>query len=126
MLHAHPKSALNHSPDVVPQASLEESLTLWRGLGDPGSIARGLEEFGVVAGARGRARMALRLVGAAASLREEIGAPLSPVSEARLGRRLEPARRLLDDAEAEAAGLAGRTTTIESVIALALGCEGDP
>jgi non-specific serine/threonine protein kinase len=102
------------------RAWLAESLGLWRGLGDHRGIAEALEELGVVAEARGRARLALRLVAAALALREEMGATLSPIRQARLDRRLEQARRLLDGAEAEAARLAGRSMTAESVIATAL------
>jgi len=58
----------------------------------------------------------LRLAGAAAALRQSIGAPLTPAEQAKLEHILGLAREMLSGAEGVAAGLAGRAMPIEKVI----------
>ncbi len=67
-----------------------ESLKLFEGLGHRRGIARLLEELACSAGSQGDARAALRLAGAAAALRETIGAVLTPADQATLDQSLEP------------------------------------
>ena len=59
-------------------ALYEESLTLCRELGDKHGLAECLEGLAGVAVAQQHLERAARLLGAAAALREAIGAPLSP------------------------------------------------
>jgi predicted ATPase/DNA-binding CsgD family transcriptional regulator len=63
---------------------------------------------------------ALRLVGAAAALREASGNRLPPSEQAALKRELAPARRLLGDDAMAAAWAAGTALTVEQAVALAL------
>jgi hypothetical protein len=68
---------------------------------------------------QGQARRALRLVSAAAALRETIGAPLSPPEQAKLDRLLEPIRQSLGDA-AQTMRADGRAMSLEQAIEHAL------
>jgi DNA-binding NarL/FixJ family response regulator len=70
--------------------------------------------------AQDRQADAVRLVAAAAALREVAGIPLWPNGQARLDRTLEPARRALGEAAATAAWQAGRALAPQEAIAEAL------
>ncbi|MCP4425849.1 MAG: tetratricopeptide repeat protein [Chloroflexi bacterium] len=77
----------------------QESLEISYELGDKWALAYLLEDMGGMAAARERPQRALYLVGAAAKLREEIGAPLSAVEETKLEQMLAPARQALDETQ---------------------------
>ena len=71
--------------------AFEHSLALCRRIGHRGGIATALEGLAEVAAAAADDQWAVLLLGAAASLREEIGSPLSGVTsteQLRLRRRL--------------------------------------
>jgi non-specific serine/threonine protein kinase len=87
---------------------LVENLKIVCDMGDRVWIADSLERFAAFAARCGEHDRALRLEGAAAALREEIGAPLAPAEGADLARRLEPARMGLGAARAGAAHREGR------------------
>ena len=55
-----------------------ESLTIYRELADKWALAYLLEDVGCLVALQDSCEAALRMVGAAARLREEIGAPLNP------------------------------------------------
>jgi predicted ATPase len=81
----------------------DESLTIYHDLGDKWALAYLLEDVGQLASRRGDAERAYCLVGAAATLRDQIGAPLTATEEESLTDALEPALAALsDDARAEA------------------------
>jgi hypothetical protein len=63
---------------------------------------------------------ALRLIGAAAALREAIGAPLSAAERAKLDRLLEPVRQALSPAEQAAAESAGKVLPPDEALEYAL------
>ncbi len=67
---------------------------------------------------------ALRLAGAAAAIREHIGAPLFPVGQVRLDRWLGPARLLLGTEVATAAWATGHAMSPRE--ALAANAEASP
>ena len=72
-----------------------ESIQLFQELGHKRGIARLLECFACSAASQHEAKSSLRLAGAAASLRQNIGAPLAPAEQARLEIGLRPAWQAL-------------------------------
>lgn len=72
-----------------------ESLIITSDLGDSWALCYLLEDIGCLAALRHAADLAIRLAGAAASLREAINAPLSPPEQASLDRKLASAREAL-------------------------------
>lgn len=100
-----------------------ESLEINRDLGAKWSVAYLLEDIGCLFANRAMPRLALRLVGAAGALRQEIGARLSDREQSRLTEMLAPARQALDQAAQEAilstgAGLSWEVATDEALQAL--------
>ncbi len=77
----------------------KESLTISYELGDKWALAYLLEDMGALAALRGLPDRSLFLVGAAACLREEIGAPHSAVEAEKLAQMLAPARQLITEGE---------------------------
>lgn len=98
---------------------LDESLALNRELGDRNAIAYCLEDYAGLAAGEGQAERSLRLAGAAAALRESIGAPLPPAEQSALDALLAPARALLDTTQATVAWEHGRAMSFDDAIALA-------
>src|SRR5256886_15737987 len=70
-----------------------ESLKIFQELEHKRGIARLLECFACTAAAELEAERSLRLAGAAAALRQSIGAPLTPAEQAKLEATLDPARQ---------------------------------
>ena len=106
------------------QALYAESLALNHALGDRRALAYLLEDVGLLAARQGDGGRALRLVGAAATLRAAIPSPLSPAEQAALEQRLEPARAALG-AAADTLLAEGRAFTLAQAIACALGADSD-
>jgi predicted ATPase len=98
---------------------LAQALGLAREIGYHAGIARGLAAFARSAAQRGQSDRAVRLAGAAAAIRETLGAPPLPVEVTELTRDLEPARRALG-AAADRAEEAGAKMSIEDAIEFAL------
>lgn len=101
---------------------LRESLDLNLEIGDRVAQAYCLEDYAGLAAARGDAVRALRLAGAAAALRSELGSPLPAGEQTGLDRLLAPARAALGPR----AGLAtaeGAALTADEAVALALAGE---
>lgn len=101
-----------------------ESLALRLSIDDKWGIAESLEGMAGLAAVQSRSMGALRLAGAAAALRERIGAPLFPVGQVRLARWLAPAQATLSPEEAATAWEAGRALT--PVEALATDVDAQP
>jgi tetratricopeptide (TPR) repeat protein len=101
-------------------ALYRESLTINRELGERWAVAYLLEDIGGLAALEGQADLALRLIGAAAVLRETIGAPLSAAERAKLDRLLEPARRAIGPEAQSALEAEGRAWPLERAIEYAL------
>jgi predicted ATPase len=112
--------AREQGDSAAARALFTESLELFEALGHRRGIARLLEELACSAAAHGIPRGALRLAGAAAALRETIGAPLTPAELSKLERSLEPARTKLGAAESASAWKEGRAMPIEKVMEPAL------
>jgi predicted ATPase/serine/threonine protein kinase len=93
-----------------------ESLKIFQELGHKRGIARVMECFACLAAAQLQAERSLRLAGAAAALRQYIGAPLTPAELAKLEAILDPARQALTDSAGTTAWLAGWVMPVEKAI----------
>ena len=100
-------------------AYLRESLELLRRTDNKEEIAAALEIMTQACAACGAAESAARLYGAAAALRERIGAPLPPAQRDAVHQTVSDIRASLG-ADAFAAETAGRGLTLEQAIAEAL------
>jgi predicted ATPase len=93
-----------------------ESLKIFQELEHKRGVARLLECFACSAAAQFQAERALRLAGAAAALRQVIGAPLMAAEQAKLESLLHPAREALSDRLGAAAWLEGWAMPVEQAI----------
>ena len=94
----------------------QESIKIFRELDHKRGIARLLECFACSAAAQLEAGRALRLAGAAAALRQSIGAPLSPVEQAKLEATLDSARHAMSNTAGATAWLEGWALPVEKVV----------
>jgi predicted ATPase len=99
------------------RAVLAESLVLWDGLGEQVYLAENLEGVAGVLVAQGQAERAVRLAGAAATIRTTIGAPLPMADRARYEVVLDSARRQLDPARFAKAWQAGAALSVAEAVA---------
>ena len=97
-----------------------ESMSIYRVLGDKCALAYLLEDTGRLAALQGEAHRALCLAGAAATLRDEIGAPLTASETEQLESALAPAREALGNA-AQSAFAEGRAMSLPAAIDCSLG-----
>jgi len=94
-----------------------ESIKIFQALDHKRGIARLLECFACSAAkVQIEAGRSLRLAGAAAALRQNIGAPLTPAEQAKLEAGLRPARQALTNTASEAAWLEGWALPVEKAI----------
>ena len=93
-----------------------ESIKIFQELEHKRGIARLLECFACSAAAQLQAERSLRLAGAAAALRQNIGAPLTPAEQAKLETSLHLARQALSNAAGVAAWLEGWTLPVDKVV----------
>jgi tetratricopeptide (TPR) repeat protein len=93
-----------------------ESIKLFRELDHKRGIARLLECSACSAAAQREAERSLRLAGAAAALRQNIGAPLTPAEQAKLEASLRAARKALTDTLGTKAWLEGWALPVEKAI----------
>ncbi len=105
------------------QALYRESIRIFQELGHKRGIARLLECFACSAAAQSQPERSLRLAGAAAALRQALGAPLPPVEQAQVEKSLEPARKALSNAAASTAWLEGWGMPVEKAVEDALTVE---
>ena len=96
------------------------SLELARELDGPLYLTFTIESFAALAAAKGRADRALRLGGAAAAMRDAIGAPWIPFEQAFLERWFAVARQALTPEVAAAAWAEGQAMTPDEAITYAL------
>ncbi len=101
-------------------AMYRESIKNFQELGHKRGIARLLECFACSAAAQLEAERSLRLAGAAAALRQNIGAPLAPAEQAKLEATLNPARQALTETVGMTSWLEGRALPVEKAIEEAL------
>jgi predicted ATPase/predicted Ser/Thr protein kinase len=93
-----------------------ESLAVFQELEHKRGIARLLESFASAASAQSDHERSLRLAGAAAALRQSIGAPLTSADQAKLEESLEPARQALSTATSRSAWLEGWVMPVERAV----------
>jgi predicted ATPase/DNA-binding winged helix-turn-helix (wHTH) protein len=93
-----------------------ESLKIFQQLEHKRGIARLLECFACSAAAQQQAERSLRLAGAAAALRKNIGAPLTCAEQAKLDAILDPAREQLMDTKRATVWLEGWDMPLEKTI----------
>jgi predicted ATPase/serine/threonine protein kinase len=93
-----------------------ESIKLFQELDHKRGIARLLECSACSAAAQREAERSLRLAGAAAALRQHIGAPLTPAEQAKLDASLQTAREALTDTVGTKAWLEGWSLAVEKAI----------
>ena len=93
-----------------------ESIKLFRELDHKRGIARLLECCACSAAAQFEAERSLRLAGAAAALRHNIGAPLTPAEQARLEAALKTARLALTNTDATTAWLEGSALPVDKAV----------
>jgi len=93
-----------------------ESLKIFQELQHKRGIARLLECFACSAAAQLQAERSLRLAGAAAALRQNIGAPLTPAEQVKLEANLDLARQALTNTAGTTAWLEGWTMQLEKAI----------
>ena len=98
-----------------------ESIKIFQGLEHKRGVARVLECFAVSAAAQSKPQQSLRLAGAAAALRQRIGAPLIPAEQSRLEKKLETARKLLSNAAGLEAWSSGWEMSLDEVLEEMLG-----
>jgi hypothetical protein len=112
--------ALQRQEFTPARALLERGLVLYRELGMKGQIAPCLEGVAAVIGATGQPRLAVRLLGAAAALRETIHCPIKPIDQRSYNGEVIMARAGLDEAEFAAAWAEGEALPLEQAIDAAL------
>ena len=93
---------------------------MFQELGNKYAIAHCLEGVGAGIALVDQFKRAVRLFGAAYSLRESIGALPGPVTARQLEAMMEPARNAMSDAAFASAWAAGRTMTLEQEVTYAL------
>lgn len=111
--------------DEAKQAGVR-ALSLWRDLGGLWDIADSLESLALIAIAEGDAEHGVKVLAAAAHLRDEISAPLAPYDLADINNAKDEARAFLYADAFRKAEITGRNTPLESVIAAALQRAGAP
>ena len=94
-----------------------ESIRIFQELNHKRGIARLLECFACSAAAQCEAERSLRLAGAAAALRQNIGAPLTPAEQTKLETSLHPSRQALINTACTAAWSEGWALPVEEAIA---------
>ncbi|MCW5935765.1 MAG: tetratricopeptide repeat protein [Fimbriimonadaceae bacterium] len=93
-----------------------EGLRVRRDLGDRLGIAGSLEAFAILSVIGGEAELAARLLGAAAALREALGAPPEPSEQRDIDENTARARGLIGDAEFERLVSEGRSQPLEQAV----------
>jgi len=102
------------------RTSFTESLTLSAQLADKAGVSANLEGLARLAHVQGRWERGARLFGAAASLRERIGSPLSSAEAASDGEMIATARTQLGESAFIAAWQAGQRLSLEQAVHEAL------
>jgi adenylate cyclase len=115
--------ALDNDDHAGASANYGESLQIFKELGSKRGVARLLECFAYAAAAEGHPERALRLAGAAAALRQSVGAPPNSAERIRLEKCLVAARVAVSTTAGSAAWMEGFAMPAEKAIAHALSPE---
>ncbi len=98
------------------EARFRESLRIFQDLDHKRGVARLLDCFAVSAANQSHSERALRLAGAAAALRQNIGVSLAPAEQSRLDCALDPARLALQDTGGASVWLEGWSMPLEKAV----------
>jgi non-specific serine/threonine protein kinase len=120
-LHELGRVAIGQGDFSKAHALLAESIPMFHALGDRVGAVECLEYCAALAAAEVEDERALVLAGAAAALRDALGAPLTLPDRANMERCLAETKRRLGSAAADAAFETGRATNFERAISLAMG-----
>jgi predicted ATPase/tRNA A-37 threonylcarbamoyl transferase component Bud32 len=112
--------ARDHGDDQTSRSHYSESMKLFQELGQKRGMARLLDCLACSAALRSKPERALRLAGAAAAMRQVLGAPLPLAEQTRLEKTLDLARQAVSPTLASAAWLDGWTTAADKAIQDAL------
>ena len=112
-------AALDRGESSAARNSYARATEVFQRLGDPRSIARLLEAFALVAASDADAPRALKLAGAAAALRQTIGAQLAPSERAVFEQTLESVRLGPQAPAAGPAWMEGWSMSVDEAIAFA-------
>jgi tetratricopeptide (TPR) repeat protein len=104
-------------------AAYREALAMFRALGHRRGIARVLENLACCAAPQGRPEQALKLAGAAATLREKLGRPPSAVERKELDESLREARKNLTPVDQTNAWNEGRSMNLDEILEYTLAAE---
>ena len=105
---------------VAAHAACREALEIFARLRDRRGIARALEGSACLAQAQARSERALTLGGAAAYLRQSIGAPLNQAEQWKLDQKLLPAWESLGEGEGKRAWAYGSAMSLTKAIEYSL------
>ena len=119
------KAALQQRDWARAHAAFQESLRLQQGVGRQWEIAACLIGLAAVADGQNQAERAAQLSGAAEALREQMGAPVSPVDRSWYDAAITHARAAIGDAGFAAAWAAGRAMSLEQAITQVLDATND-
>jgi predicted ATPase/DNA-binding winged helix-turn-helix (wHTH) protein/Tfp pilus assembly protein PilF len=108
------------------QQAYREALEMFAELGHRRGLARTLEGCACLALARGHAARALKLVAAAAHMRDVIGAPLPQAEQSKLEKTLLPAWQSLGEAEGKRAWSEGSGMSLDTALQYSLQEEPQP
>jgi predicted ATPase len=103
-----------------------ESIKLFQSLEHKRGIARLLECFACTAAAQLQAERSLRLAGAAATLRHNIGAPLTVAEQAKLEAVLQQSREALTNTVGATAWLEGWALSVEKAVEEVMATDATP
>jgi DNA-binding NarL/FixJ family response regulator len=112
--------ALDNQDEAMARANLRESLEISRRMHEKVDVAFVLETCARFAAARSDPTFAVKLAGAAASVRETVGAPAAPPWKAMVEMSQEPAREALGVEVAALVWREGRALSLEQAIEEAL------
>jgi predicted ATPase len=118
--------AREHGDFPTARALYAESIKLFQSLEQKRGIARLLECFACTAAAELQAERSLRLAGAAAALRQNIGSPLTAAEQAKLEAVLQQSRETLTHTEGATAWLEGWALPLEKAIEEAMTTDAAP
>jgi predicted ATPase/transcriptional regulator with XRE-family HTH domain len=118
--------AIRHGDVAHADALGREAMALYRDVADPRRCAVGLEGLAATAALLGRGVRAARLLGAAAVLREVLGAPQPPIERSDTEQAVAAARVALGEERWAAAFAAGQSLSLEAAISEALAEVDEP
>jgi tetratricopeptide (TPR) repeat protein len=104
-------------------AFYKEALAVFRKVGHRSGVARALELLACCAGCQAAPERALKLAGAAAALREELGTPLSAAEREELDHILRQVRENLTAPDQAKAWAEGRAMTLDQILEYTLAAE---